>query len=75
VLGHLVRPPRSFLAATGGASLRLMTDVHCSFCHKSTDAVEKVIAGPDGVYICNECVMLCLDILKDELRGSAGSVA
>jgi ATP-dependent Clp protease ATP-binding subunit ClpX len=52
-----------------------MADVHCSFCGKSTEAVEKVIAGPDGVYICNECVMLCVDILGEELRGSTGSVA
>ena len=44
-----------------------------SFCGKSKEAVEKVIAGPEGVYICNECVMLCVDILNEELQDSSGS--
>ena len=33
------------------------TTIHCSFCGKSQDEVDKIIAGP-GVYICNECVAL-----------------
>ena len=37
----------------------------CSFCAKPSPDVEKVIAGP-GVYICNECVGLCNDILRSE---------
>jgi hypothetical protein len=37
----------------------------CSFCAKPSADVEKVIAGP-GVYICNECVGLCNDILRSE---------
>jgi hypothetical protein len=37
----------------------------CSFCAKPSSEVEKVIAGP-GVYICNECVGLCNDILESE---------
>ena len=43
------------------------TDVllSCSFCGKSQERVEKLIAGP-GVYICNECVGLCDDILAGE---------
>jgi hypothetical protein len=41
--------------------------VRCSFCAKPGSEVEKVIAGP-GVYICNECVGLCNDILGDERR-------
>ncbi len=36
--------------------------IHCSFCGKSKDEVDKVIAGA-GVYICNECVGLCADSL------------
>src|SRR6056297_1517872 len=40
--------------------------LECSFCGKSQDEVKKLIAGP-GVYICNECVDLCNDILKEEL--------
>ena len=39
--------------------------VSCSFCTKPSPAVRKVIAGP-GVYICNECVDLCVDILAAE---------
>lgn len=39
--------------------------VRCSFCAKPSSEVEKVIAGP-GVYICNECVGLCNDILAAE---------
>lgn len=39
----------------------------CSFCGRSGDEVEKLIAGP-GVYICNECIEVCENILKEELR-------
>jgi hypothetical protein len=39
--------------------------IRCSFCAKPGSEVEKVIAGP-GVYICNECVGLCNDILGAE---------
>ena len=39
--------------------------VKCSFCGKTQDQVKRLIAGP-GVYICNECVDLCLSILEDE---------
>ncbi len=41
-------------------------DVHCSFCGKSQDEVKKIVAGP-GVYICNECVDLCQQIIQQEL--------
>jgi ATP-dependent Clp protease ATP-binding subunit ClpX len=37
----------------------------CSFCGKTQDQVKRLIAGP-GVYICNECVDLCMSILEDE---------
>ncbi len=40
--------------------------LECSFCGKSQDEVKKLIAGP-GVYICNECVDLCNEILEEEL--------
>lgn len=39
----------------------------CSFCGRSGDEVEKLIAGP-GVYICNECIEVCENILKEEMR-------
>ncbi|WP_372470426.1 ClpX C4-type zinc finger protein [Nonomuraea aurantiaca] len=38
--------------------------LRCSFCHKSSADVAKLIAGA-GVHICNECVGLCADILKE----------
>ncbi|HEX2619642.1 MAG TPA: ATP-dependent Clp protease ATP-binding subunit ClpX [Phototrophicaceae bacterium] len=38
----------------------------CSFCKRSHDEVERLIAGPDGVYICNYCVELCHSLLVDE---------
>lgn len=41
--------------------------VYCSFCDKSQVEVRKMIAGPDGIYICDECVALCEDILIEEL--------
>jgi ATP-dependent Clp protease ATP-binding subunit ClpX len=44
--------------------------LYCSFCGKSQDEVEKLIAGP-AVFICNECVTLCADILRDEGGASA----
>ncbi|SMC19223.1 ATP-dependent Clp protease ATP-binding subunit ClpX [Andreprevotia lacus DSM 23236] len=46
-----------------------MTDkeklLYCSFCGKSQHEVKKLIAGPD-VFICNECIDLCTDVLKEE---------
>jgi ClpX C4-type zinc finger len=46
-------------------------EVRCSFCAKSSSEVEKVIAGP-GVYICDECVGLCHDILGAERQKPSG---
>ena len=40
--------------------------MRCSFCSKTQNEVRKLIAGPK-VYICEECVDLCIDILKEEL--------
>jgi ATP-dependent Clp protease ATP-binding subunit ClpX len=39
---------------------------HCSFCAKSQDQVKKLIAGPGAVYICDECVDLCREIIEEE---------
>ena len=46
----------------------------CSFCGHSQKQVKKLIAGP-GVYICDECVILCTEILDDELGGSQADPA
>lgn len=45
------------------------TSIHCSFCGKSSDQVKKIIAGPD-VYICNECIDLCKEIIDEEIYGT-----
>lgn len=41
--------------------------VRCSFCNKTQGQVRKMIAGPEGVYICDECVGLCEEIIDEEL--------
>ena len=42
--------------------------VRCSFCNKSEDQVRKLIAGPEGVYICDECIEICAEIVDEELE-------
>lgn len=42
-----------------------MNKLHCSFCGKTQDQVKKLIAGPN-VYICDECIDLCSDIIEEE---------
>ena len=42
--------------------------IRCSFCGKTQDQVRKLISGPNGVYICDECVALCNDILNEEFE-------
>src|SRR5690606_39882597 len=46
--------------------------LYCSFCGKSQHEVRKLIAGP-SVYICDECVELCNDIIREELEEKAQS--
>ncbi len=48
--------------------------LRCSFCGKSSEQVRKLIAGP-GVYICDECVELCNEILDEELLTSSNDTA
>ena len=42
------------------------TKIRCSFCNKTQEQVRKLIAGPTGVYICDECVDVCADIIEEE---------
>ena len=42
--------------------------IRCSFCNKTQDQVRKLIAGPDGVYICDECIDICADIIEEEFE-------
>ncbi|MCC6238387.1 MAG: ATP-dependent Clp protease ATP-binding subunit ClpX [Dehalococcoidia bacterium] len=46
---------------------------HCSFCGKNQDAVKRLIAGPGAVYICDECVELCQEIINEEAQGARGA--
>ena len=41
--------------------------IRCSFCGKSQSQVQKLIAGPNGAYICDECVDICGEIIEEEL--------
>ncbi len=41
--------------------------IRCSFCNKSEDQVRKLIAGPGGVFICDDCVEICSEIIEEEL--------
>lgn len=40
--------------------------IRCSFCGKNDEQVRKMIAGPDGAYICDECVGICSEIIEEE---------
>jgi ATP-dependent Clp protease ATP-binding subunit ClpX len=42
------------------------TPQHCSFCRRPQGEVRRLISGPDGVFICDECVDLCREILEEE---------
>lgn len=49
--------------------------LRCSFCNKSQDQVKKLIAGPNGAYICDECVGICSDILDEEFETGLSDTA
>ena len=42
--------------------------IRCSFCNKTEDQVRKLIAGPNGVYICDECIEICSEIVEEEME-------
>jgi ATP-dependent Clp protease ATP-binding subunit ClpX len=54
----------------GGSSSKV--SYNCSFCGKNQDQVRRLIAGPGAVYICNECVELCREIIQED--DSTGAV-
>ena len=47
----------------------------CSFCGKTEDQVRRMIAGPDGAFICDECVEICAGIIEEEVYGDRNNVA
>ena len=46
----------------------------CSFCNKTQPEVNRLIAGPDRVFICDECVTLCEQIIAEESKDNTSSV-
>ena len=44
-----------------------LNNIKCSFCGKPQDKVKKIIAGPNGAFICDECVTVCQNIMDTEL--------
>ena len=44
-----------------------MNKVRCSFCGRTEEQVHKLIAGPEGAYICDECIGICSEIIDEEL--------
>ncbi len=57
-------------SSRGGRKNRLE---RCVFCGKSASDVERLIAGPPGIYICNECIELCYSIISEDDRTSQQS--
>ena len=41
--------------------------IHCSFCGKTQDQVRKLVKGPSNIFICDECVAACSEILEESL--------
>lgn len=60
--------------ARTGDSTRTREVERCSFCGKSRRQVDSLIAGPPGIYICNECITLCNSILLAEKTNNKGGI-
>ena len=46
--------------------------IRCSFCGKTQEQVNRLISGPNGAFICDECIDICADILEEEAMEEAG---
>ena len=64
--------PASDKRRTGMAGRIGEQKIRCSFCNKSEEQVRKLIAGPNGVYICDDCVEICGEIIEEELAEDYG---
>ena len=53
-------------------AIRNDDQVRCSFCNKTQSQVRKLIAGPNGTYICDECVDVCAEIIEEEMEFEDG---
>ena len=64
--GRSATPPRYMAgAARWAVSLARMSEITCSFCGKTRSQVKALVSGP-AMYICDECIFLCLDILEEK---------
>jgi len=64
-------PDRQVDAGGSGMAVdELQANIACSFCRKPPDAVARLVAGP-GVFICNECVALCTELIATPPQKSA----
>ena len=50
------------------------SEIRCSFCGKTAEQVNRLIAGPTGSYICDECVEVCMDIIDEEMEAQTDDV-
>src|SRR5712691_8110195 len=64
------RGSRSSGRTYSSAGGETVPDYRCSFCGKRQDQVKKLIAGPTRVFICDECVTLCREIIDEEFSGT-----
>ena len=58
------------MAADPATSTEPTTILYCSFCYKSQHEVRKLISGPGGIFICDECVELCNEIIAGRMPTS-----
>src|SRR5580704_3208309 len=63
----MVEPPTPAIAAGGEVPEKTL---YCSFCYKSQHEVRKLISGPGGIFICDECVELCKEIIAGHFPSS-----
>ena len=63
-MSEAVRDEAETAQAAAGGSLPTKT-LYCSFCFKSQHEVRKLISGPGSIFICDECVDLCNEIISD----------
>src|SRR5215211_3438717 len=63
------------MSESGGMNTTRGGRVHyrCSFCNKGQEEVRRLIAGPNQVYICDECVQLCREIIEEEEPAPRGA--
>ena len=70
---NVVRPIIAFIGVLRSWDMANKKDdskLKCSFCGKTQEEVKKIVAGP-GVYICNECIDLCKEIIDEEFYEEA----